>query len=255
MAVPSISHRYKVDIGLVGQTINNSNATGFYFPVAGYRKFLAVCTDGASAVNKSTKIEWLQATALAGTGAKVVKQANETSGTESSATTTKAAAALTKVTECTVTLSSAANGETITINDVVFTAHTDTTTVAERKFKIDGTDAEDAAALVALINHATYGVPGITAAANEAVITLTVDKPGADTITVSTDAVTHFVPAITKQVLYSEIDIDDLDISGGFVYVAPKVTKEGNGVVSVVVVREVGTYGPCAQHVAAGTNI
>lgn len=255
MAVPAISQRYKVDLGLVGQTVNNNNVTGAYLPMAGFKKAIAICADGASAVNKATVVEWLQATAVAGTGAKVVKQNNASAGTESSATTVAAAAALTQVTECTVTLSSAANGETLTINGIVFTAHTDTTTAAERKFKVDGTDAQDAAALVTLINHATYGVPGVTAEASNAVVTLTRTVPGTGTITVSTNAVTHFVPAITKQVLYSEIDIDDMDIAGGFVYVAPKVTKAGNGTVAVVVLREVGAYGPAAQAVAAGTDI
>lgn len=256
MAIPKAIERYKVDLGLVGQTINNSNVTGPYYPVAGYRKFLAVCIDGASAANKTTKLEWLQATALAGTEAKVVKQANASTGTESSATSVAAATGFTNVTECTLTLASMLNGTSVTINGLTFTAHTNTTTANLRQFKIDGDDSADAAALAGLINHATYGVPGVTAVAADAVITLSSTVPGETLITVSTAlAATTCVPAITKQVLYSEIDIDDLDIAGGFVYVAPKVTKAGNGVVSVVVLREGGTYGPVAQKVAAGTNI
>lgn len=256
MAIPKMSERYKVDIGLVGQTISNSNVTGPYYDMKGFRKACAVCIDGASVVNKTTKIEWLQATALAGTGAKVVKAANATSGTESSATSVAAATGFTGASECTLTLGTMLNGTTVTINGLVFTAHTNTTTANLRQFKIDGDDSADAAALAGLINHATYGVPGVTATAAEAVITLTATNPGETVITISTAlAATTCIPAITKQILYSEIDIDDLDIAGGFQYVAPKVTKAGNGVVAVTVIREVGDYGPCAQKVAAGTKI
>jgi hypothetical protein len=254
--IPAVSERYKIDLGMVGQTINNSNVTGPYYDMAGYRKAIAICTDGASAINKSTQLEWLQATALAGTGAKVVKQVNATSGTESKALSTAAAAAVTKVTECTITASSIGAGETITINGVTFTAHATATTAANREFKIDGTDAQDATALYGLLINATYGVPGLTFVdSTSGAITVSVSDPGTNYITISTDAITHFVLATTKQILYSEIDISDLDIGGGFQYVAPKVTKAGNGIVSVVVLREVGNYGPPAQYVAAGTYI
>jgi hypothetical protein len=238
MATPSLWANTKVDLGLVGQTLNNAAATGPYFAMAGYRRAMAICTDGASAVNKSTQLEWMQATAAAGTGAKVVKSQNVSTGTESKALTTAAATAITKVTECTLTMATMLNTETVIINGLTFTAHTDTTTVATRTFKIDGTDTADAAALAGVINDATYGVPGVTATAVDAVITLTSTNPGATPITVSTAAVTKCVPAITKQILYSEIDISDMDIAGGFVYAAPKVTKAGNGIVSVVVLRE-----------------
>jgi hypothetical protein len=96
MAVPAISERYKIDLGLVGQTINNSNVTGPYFPVAGYKKFLAICIDGASALNKTTQIEWLQATDISGNGAKVVKQSNASAGTESKAVSVAAATVITE---------------------------------------------------------------------------------------------------------------------------------------------------------------
>lgn len=257
MAVPAISERYKIDLGLVGQTINNSNATGPYFPVAGYRKFLAVCTDGASVLNKTTQVEWLQATDIAGTGAKVVKQSNASAGTESKAVSVAAATVITGATEITIDPTSAQNGDTVTINGVTFTAHTDTTTAADRKFKIDGTDAQDATALYGLLTNATYGITGLgIAVTDDTAGTLTLRALGDETtLIVTTSNATRLPIAITKQILYSEIGVEDLDIAGGFVYVAPKVTKAGNGIVSVVVLREVGDYGPATQHVAKGTLI
>lgn len=257
MAIPAISQRYKIDLGLVGQTVNASNVTGPYFPVAGYRRFLAVCTDGASVINKTTQIEWLQATALAGTGAKVVKQANESTGTESKAVTTAAALTVTAATEVTITPASAANGDTIAINGVTFTAHTDTTTAANREFKIDGTDAQDATALYGLLIDTTYGITdlGIAVTDSESGV-LTLRALGDNCVlTVVTSHATRIAVAITKQIVYSEIGIDDLDLDGGFLYVAPKVTKAGSGIVSVVVLREVGDYGPATQYVGKSTNL
>jgi hypothetical protein len=255
MAVPSLIEKYKVDVGLVGQTINNSNVTGPYYPTKGIRKAAVIVIDGAQAVNKTTKVEWLQATDLAGTGAKVVKQANATAGTESSATSVASATSLTGATEAVLTLNGMLNADTITINGVVFTAHTDTTTANLRQFKIDGDNDADAVALAGLINNATYGVPGVTAAAGTASVTLTSTTPGATVITCTTSNATRCAPSYTKAVLYSEVDVSDLDIAGGFVYVAPKVTKTGNGTVAAVVIREVGDYRPTAQKVAAGTSI
>lgn len=253
MAIPKISERAKIDIGLIGTTLSNANATGDYYDMRGYRKAIAICLDGASAVNKTTKVEFLQATAKAGTNAKVVKQSNSSTGTESSATNTAAAAALSDVTECTLTLSSAANGETVTINGLVFTAHTNTTTASKREFKIDGTDAQDATALAGLINNATYGVPGVTCVdGGDGALTLTATEAGGLVIDVSTDAVTHIIPAITKQVIISEIDIGDMDHAGGFYWLAVKVTKAGNGIVAVTLIREPSDYVP-VQAVAAAT--
>lgn len=248
MARPKISERLKADIGLIAQTINNSNQTGNYYDMRGWRKALAICMDGAGAVNTTTKVEFLQATDVDGTSAKVVKQANASAGTESYAVNTAAAAKLTDVTECTITLSSAANGETLTITDVdgteyVFTAHTDTTTAADREFKIDGTDAQDATALYGLLAHATYGVPGLSFSDNTSgAITVKVKGRGEGTFSVETSAVTHIVPAITKQLLISEIDVADLDLAGGFFFVAVKVTKAGNGIVGATLLREPNDY-------------
>jgi len=164
------------------------------------------------------------------------------------------------VLEATITLASMANGETVTITDTdgtayVFTAHTDTTTAASREFKIDGTDAQDATALYGLLIDATYGVPGLAFTDGGAgAITVKVADRGEGTFSIETDAVTHCVPAIVKQLLYSEIDIGDLDLDDEFYFVAVKVTKAGNGIVGVALVRENAHYPP-EQQVAAGTAI
>jgi len=80
-------------------------------------------------------------------------------------------------TELTLTLTSVLAGDKVTINGLVFTAHADTTTPANREFDISGTDSQDATELATCINHATYGVPGLTATPAAEVVTLTVDTP------------------------------------------------------------------------------
>jgi hypothetical protein len=62
-----------------------------------------------------------------------------------------------------LTLASVTDGQTIVINGVTFTAKTSTTTLSSRFFSIAGTDAQDAALLVANINDANYGVNGVVA--------------------------------------------------------------------------------------------
>jgi hypothetical protein len=258
MAIAKISERLKFDVGLVGQTINNSNATGPYYDMRGWSKAALVCIDGANVVSKVTKVEFLQATAAAGTGAKVVKQGNSSTGTESSASNTAAATKLSNVTKATVTLSSAANSETLTITDTdgtdyVFTAHTNTTDKTKRQFKIDGTDAQDATVLYGILTDADYGVPGLSFSDDTSgVITITVKDAGEGTFSVSTNAVTHLIPAMVEQVLYSEIDVGDLDLSGGFYWVACKVTKAGTGIVGATLIRQTGDFPP-DQAAAAGT--
>ncbi len=72
-----------------------------------------------------------------------------------------------------LTLASLDNGDTIIINGLTFTAHTNTTTVATRTFSIAGTDTADAVELAVCINDSTYGVPGVTATSTGAIVSLT----------------------------------------------------------------------------------
>jgi len=74
-----------------------------------------------------------------------------------------------------ITLATVTNGQTVIINGIVFTAHTDTTTYSTRNFKIDGDNTADAVALAACINHPLYGLRGFTATAASGTITLEYD--------------------------------------------------------------------------------
>ena len=90
--------------------------------------------------------------------------------------------ALEPVADTKITLASVTNDQTIIINGITFTAKTSTTTLSSRFFSIAGTDAQDAALLVANINDDTYGINNIVATdATGGVITLA----SADPITIT----------------------------------------------------------------------
>ena len=72
-----------------------------------------------------------------------------------------------------VTLASVTNGQTVVVNGVTFTAHTNTTTLSTRTFSIAGTDTQDAAALAGCINDPRYGITNLKATASNGVITFT----------------------------------------------------------------------------------
>ncbi len=76
----------------------------------------------------------------------------------------------------TITLASLQDGDAVYVNGLLFTGETTPGDVSAsaRKFLIGGvSDTADAAALVVLLNHATYGVPGITATSSLGVVTIT----------------------------------------------------------------------------------
>ncbi|MCM0760671.1 hypothetical protein M7775_19150 [Sporomusa sphaeroides DSM 2875] len=220
--------RAKFDIGVAPQALNNTNATGAYFSMTYYRKVLAVLSAGAMAAGKTAKIELLQAKDANGTEAKALTGAEVT------------VTANTSIAAATLTLATVAAGNAITINGLTFTAHATETTPEERKFSIDGDDSADAAALAGLINHAIYGVPGIIAVANAAVITLTAIEKG---ITI-TDAAAAITPATVRAVAYVEADVSHLDINNDYTHVAVKLTTTANTVAAATLIRGDGRFEP-----------
>ena len=243
-----ITEEIKVDIGLASQALNNSNATGKYHPIKDYPKIAAVLSGGAMAATKTSKIELLQASDNAGTASKGIPT---TAAQEALAEI--AANAL--VTEMTITLATFLVAGIITINDLDFTAHVDTTTVADREFDISGSDTLDAAELCVCINDPTYGVPGVTATSALGVVTLVATEPGEEVITVSSvpsDA-TCVLATIEAQA-YVEIDTRKIDKAEDFTHVAVKVTTTADTVVAAELLRGNARYSP-DQKVGASATI
>lgn len=93
--------------------------------------------------------------------------------------------------KATITLATAVAGDTVTINGLTFMGKASTAVASQRRFSIDTGDNETAVSLAALINDSTYGVPGVTAVAASAVITLTPDYGTSITCTGTAETITY----------------------------------------------------------------
>jgi hypothetical protein len=218
-----ICEQVKVDLALVCQTVNNTNVTGKYFPMKDHVKALAILQVGAMAATKVATLEIFEGKTAAGTSGALIAGATAT------------ITANTLVSKATAALDTVLNGQTCTINGLLFTAHTNTTTLATRTFSISGDSTADAVELASCINDATYGVPGITAVAATGTITLTSTAPGETLITVSASDSTITLATVEAQ---AYVEIDNLDLSATFDHIAAKVTSTANGIVSVLLLRE-----------------
>ena len=209
-----VAEKVKIANAMLPVSVDGASTTHKFFPMAGsHRVAFHVVGVAASIADAVTMIlQTMQATNAAGTGAKVI--------TNNAATATVPV----KVIAANVTLANAAAGSVITINGLTFTgaAATDAT---KREFIASGDDAADVTALVACINDATYGVPGVTAAdgAGDS-IDLTVSEPGETTITITDATAAVFTPIATALEAIVEVDASNLDIAGGFDHVACRVT-------------------------------
>jgi len=223
-----ITDDFKIDLALVGQTISNSNVTGRYFKMAGYRRAVAILLGGAEAATKTSKLEIYQATDEAGTSAKAISSAaaTATSGTKDIAAT--------------IALGSAAATDTVTINGVTFTMAGENDTDAGEFADDDGLVLCIAASTIANQVKETAANDTVTLVANDG-YTITLAKgENSGTITLAT----------TQSAVIVEVDEDDLDYSNGFDCIAPKVTCTGNGIDAVAIVR-MAKDRPVSQAVSA----
>lgn len=200
----------KFGISLAPQSATGA-VTGDFFPMKNHRNVAFPFVVGAMATGDTVTAQVVQATDGSGTGVKDVTSATCTITAD------------TNVAEATVTLATFTAGSVIVINGLTFTAHATTTTYANREFSISGTDTADAAELVLCINHATYGVPGVTASSALGVVTLVATDPGETAITV-VGVATIGVAATVKAIGYIEISTDILDTNNDFIYAALKLT-------------------------------
>lgn len=208
-----VAEKVKIANAMVPVGVNGGSTTHKFFSMAGfYRVAFHVIGVAASIADAVTMIlQTMQATDSAGTVAKVI--------TNNAATATVPV----KVIAANVALADAVVGSVITINGLTFTGAA-ATNFANREFAAGGNDAADVLALVACINDATYGVPGVTAVGGAgASIDLTVDEPGETTITISDESAV-FTPIATALEAIVEVDASNLDIAGGFDHIGCLVT-------------------------------
>jgi hypothetical protein len=208
-----VAEKVKIANAMLPVSVTGASTTHKFFPMAGFHRVaFQVVGVAVSIADAATMIlQTMQATDSAGTGVKVISN--------NAATATVPV----KVIAANVTLANAAAGSVITINGLTFEAAA-AADLANRKFAVGSDNAGSATSLAAAINHATAGVPGVTASANAAVVTLTVDEPGETTITITDATAAVFTPIATALEAIVEVDASNLDIAGGFDHVACRVT-------------------------------
>lgn len=236
-----LSEAQKIDIALTSASLNGAG-TGAYYKLDKYGKALFIAEIGAMAAGATSALQVMQAQDAAGTGAKVV-----TNNTATITSNTNVAAA-------TLTAAAVQVGDAVTVNGLTFTGAA-AADLANRVFLADGANNNaTAASLADAINHATVGVPGITAAANAAVVTLTSTETGEYSITIE-DAAATITPATLRAVGYVECDASFLDDVNGFTHVALRVTNSAAMQTGAVLLRGQGRFSPVQKVAAAKTDL
>lgn len=236
-----LSEAVKIDIALTSASLNGAG-TGAYYKLDKYGKALFLWEVGAMAAAATSIGQVMQAKDAAGTDAKVI---------------TNNAAAITAnvhVAAATLTVAAVQVGDQVTINGLTFTGAA-AADLPNRVFLADGADNNaTAASLAQAINHAAAGVPGVTAAAALAVVTLTGTEPGEADITIA-DAAATITPATLRAIGYVECDASFLDNVNGFTHVALRVTNSAATQTGAVLLRGQGRFSPVQKVAAAKTNI
>lgn len=235
-----VSETVKLDVALAPQSLNGAG-TGEYFKLDKYGKALFVVEFGAMAAGATSALQVMQALDAAGTGAKAV--------THNAATIT----ANIKVAAATLTCDTVIADDQVTINGLVFTAAANED-LPNRKFAVGANDTECAASLAKAINHATAGVPGITATSALGVVTLVAAEPGEATITIA-DAAQTITPATLRALGYVECDASFLDTANGFDHVAIRVTNSAAMQTGAILIRGQARYTPEQFVAAAKTDV
>jgi hypothetical protein len=231
-----LSEAVKVDIGLTSQSLNSAG-TGPYYSMKNYGKALFVVELGAMAAGATSALQVMQARDAGGAGAKAV--------TNNLATID----ANIHVAAATLTVAAVQVGDKVTVNGLTFTGAA-AADLPNRVFLANPADnAATATSLAAAINHAIAGVPGVTADANAAVVTLTATEPGEADITINAVDAT-ITPATLRAIGFVECDASFLDNRNGFTHVALQVTNSAAIQTGAVLLRGQGRFNPF-HHVAA----
>ena len=225
----AIYEEIKLDVALI-QALDNGNVTSRYFSAGNCGRLLALLEVGVMAATKIIKIELLQAKDKDGTEEKGIPSTAEQAALAE-------ITANAKITEGTVDLTTVADTDIVTVNDIDFTKAV-ATTEADREFA-------DAAGLVNCIGDDTYGVPGAKASYSGAVVTLWSEDPGEAVVTLEkTEVAGTITLATAKAQAFVELDVSKLDLAGGFNHVAIKVTTTATTTIAAVMVRGHLRYSP-----------
>lgn len=231
-----ISEKVKVDVALATQSLNGAGTTA-YFSLANYGRALFTVVLGAMAAAATSVLQVMQATSATGAVNKAV--------TNNTATVT----ANVHVAVATLVAAAVQVGDAVTVNGLTYTGAA-AANLPQRVYLSNPADNNaTAASLAAAINHATAGVPGVTAAAVNATVTLTATEPGEADVTITNPAAT-LTAATVQAIGYVECEAGFLDTANGFTHVALSVTNSAAMNTGVAIVRGDARYTP-VQHVAA----
>ena len=227
-----LAKRVKIDIAILSQSLNGA-ATSSYYNMGMDRKGATVWQTGAMAAGVTSICQIMQAKDVAGTDAKPITAAVDT------------ITANTKVIGMTITCATVIATDEVTINGIKFVAAA-AEDLPKGVFAIGANDTACAASLVKAINHATAGVPGVTATSALGVVTLAIDEPGEMTLTAASPDATITV-ATTSAIGAVEFDAADLDVDGGFTHVAARITNGAASQTAAFFVRADGRFEPVNQ--------
>ncbi len=240
----------KLDTGLYPMT-NATSQTGVYFPLDKYRQAVFHLLASGMTNGQSLVFAVYEATSAAG-GSAAQLGANVTLSQG------------TKINKCQITCASVQVGDTVILTLyklehgelVAQTALTFTAAAAEslanRQFDQSGSDTACGASLAACINDATYGVDGMTAAADTGVVTLTITVPGDGVFDVTelAAAVARLVVVDLEQQAYFAVLADEL--TSGFTHVGARVSSVDTNVeLACSLLRSMPRYAAVGQAVAA----
>jgi hypothetical protein len=245
-----LSDSIKVDIAIRPVGVTSSGTTSPYFKLDDYSRALFVWS--VSPENTSTSVT------LTSTG--TLYQAKDASAATSAVAITAGTAivsAATKAINFTATaitaIGSAADTLTITAYDVngeaktalVFYAVTTGTAAitASRQFTVNdtasGTAILSTAAtnLAAILNNATYGVPGLYASATGAAVVCRAVDPGENMFTATSNNTTCLSVTINQAMGMLEIHASALTLSSNFTHVALNVVNDVSAITSAFIIR------------------
>ena len=234
-----LSEILKIDTAITSQALA-AIGTSPYYNMKKCRKALFVAEVGAMAAGVTSVLAAWEARDAAATGAQAI------------AAITATITANTKVAEATLTLLNVVVADIVVINGLTYTAAA-VADIPNRVFDQSGTDTQDAASLVLCINHATGGVPGVTATNAAGVVTLLATEPGEMDITVTLPAATITV-ATVRAVGYLEIDANQMTkataLVAAYTHIAIAITPSVATQTGAVLIRDNARYTP-TQYVGA----
>jgi hypothetical protein len=235
-----ISERTALSVALVPQTITNTNVTGLYHNVRDFHRICMYLQVGAMAASKTVTLEIFQGIGRTGASGALIAGASAV------------VAANVLVSKATITTNTVQAADYVEVNGLRFTAHGSVTDVSIRQFSCATGNNETAAQLAICLNDPTYGVgvPGLTASAASAVVTLVSTEPGETLISTVTSGATLVLATLEAS---AYVECENLDLTFGD-HVAAKVTSTATGICSVTLLREARTQPP-AQMVGAATAL